>query len=230
MEANELIAAFDQMVKSGTPIQEATQILNEAVRGITPSEDLILREFQSKNPGLSPDEYRALLDAEFPEDEDQPVLRKAKIQNKAIELAKAQQTAALERMRAFVPTNEEAVRRAELAKSWQPKAAPLVESLNIYEGVALNLDAEAKKAIVSQVAEYAAQQGWEVSDDNAELMEHAQRLALFLSGPKAVEALVKSKIAEGIETYVREIASRPTGGGSPRPVRSNLPQAKPGFV
>lgn len=230
MEANELIAAFDQMVKSGTSIEEATQILNEAVRGITPSEDLILREFQSKNPGLSPDEYRALLDAEFPEDEDQPVLRKAKIQSKAQALAKAQQDAALEKIRAFMPKNEEAVRRAELAKSWAPKAAPLVEALNLYEGVALNLDAEAKKAIVSQVAEYAAQQGWEVSDNNEQLVEHAQRLALFISGPKAVEALVKSKISEGIESYVKEIASRPAGGGSPRPVRNNLPQAKPGFV
>lgn len=230
MEANELIAAFDQMVKSGTPIQEATQILNEAVRGITPSEDLILREFQSKNPGLSPDEYRALLDAEFPDDEDQPVLRKAKIQSKAQELAKSQQDAALEKIKAFIPKNEEAVRRAELAKSWAPKAAPLVEALNLYEGVALNLDAEAKKAIVSQVAEYAAQQGWEVSDNNEQLVEHAQRLALFLSGPKAVEALVKSKISEGIEAYVKEIASRPAGGGSPRPVRDNLPKPKPGFV
>lgn len=230
MEANELITAFDNMVKSGTPIQDATQILNEAVRGIAPSEDLILREFQSKNPGLSQEEYRALLDAEFPEDDDQPVIRKAKIQQKAQALAKAQQDAALEKIKGFIPTNEDAIRRAELAKSWQPKAAPMVEALDIYEGVSLNLDAEAKKAIVQQVAEYAAQQGWEVSEDNDQLKEHAQRLALFLAGPKAVEALVKSKISEGIEKHVKEIASRPLGGSSPRPVRENLPVAKPGFV
>lgn len=230
MEAKQIIEAFDQMVKSGTPINEAATLLNIATNGVPPSEELILREFQSKNPGLAQDEYRALLDAEFPEDEDQPVLRKAKIQSRAQVLAQAQKDAALEKIRTFVPTNEEAVRRAELAKSWQPKAAPLVESLNLYEGVALNLDAEAKKAITQQVAEYAAQQGWEVSDDNAELVEHAQRLALFLSGPKAVEALVKSKISEGIESYVKEIASRPPGGGSPRPVRDNLPKPKAGYV
>ncbi len=230
MEANQIIEAFDQMVKSGTPINEAATLLNIATNGIPPSEELILREFQSKNPGLSQEEYRALLDAEFPEDDDQPVIRKARIQTKAQELAKAQQNAALERIKEFIPKNEDAIRRAELAKSWQPKAAPMVEALNLYEGVALNLDAEAKKAIASQVSEYAAQQGWEVSDDNEQLMEHAQRLALFLAGPKAVEALVKSKISEGIERHVKEIASRPLGGSSPRPVRENLPVAKPGFV
>lgn len=230
MEANELIAAFDQMVKSGTPIQDATQILNEAVRGVAPSEDLILRQFQAQNPGLSQEEYRALLDAEFPEDDDQPVIRKARIQQKAQELAKAQQEAALEKIKGFMPKNDDAIRRAELAKSWQPKAAPMVDTLEVYEGVSLNLDAEAKKVIAQQVAEYAAQQGWEVSDDNEELKTHAQRLALFLAGPKAVEALVKSEISKGIEKHVKEIASRPPGGSSPRPFRENLPATKPGFV
>ena len=230
MEANQIIAAFDQMVKSGTSVGDAANLLNIATNGVSPSEELILRDFQSQNPGLSQEEYRALFDAEFPEDDDQPVVRKARINTKAQQLAQAQRDAALEKIKGFIPTNEEATRRAELAKSWQPKVAPLVESLDLYEGVALNLDAEAKKAITSQVAEYAAQQGWEVSDDNKELKEHAQRLALFISGPKAVEAIIKSKISEGVEAYVKEIASRPLGGGSPRPMRDNLPATKPGFV
>lgn len=230
MEANELISAFDHMVKSGTPINEATIVLNTAVTGVTPSEDLVLRDLQARNPGLAPDEYQALLNTEFPEDEDNPVIRKAKIQTKAIELAKAQQEAALARIKGFIPSSDEATRRAELAKAWAPKASEAVQTIEIAEGIALNLDAEAKKAIAQQLAAHASQQGWEVSDDNTDLKDHALRIALFMSGPKGVNDVLQSLLASEREKLVREFAAKSPMGSSPRPVKADLPAPRSGFV
>lgn len=236
MEREQIVAAFNQMLESGTPLNEAITVMQTAFTEVQPDERLVLDQLRNENPGLSDQEIQVLFSREFPEDSDDDgskVMRKARVQQKAKEIAALKQQAAKEKVTKFLPSNEEAIRRAEAAKTWSPKISELVENVEIdFEEVRVKptLSNEQKQVIAAALVDFAIQQGLEIKDEMPELADYAQRLALSMGDKNVVRNAIKAQMAQLRQNLVNEFVKGERSRITTSPKINNLPKTGGGYV
>lgn len=241
MEEKDIVAALQGMLANNVDAAQALSLIQQAVAPNV-SEAALIDDLKVQHPGLLEEEYRVLFNQRYPapseDDEDaatKETIRKAEIAKAISEKRMTVSKNALEKLQTYLPDVPLLTRRAEQVTSW---SAPLRDAIKedrieLDEGIFINAPkGAALDAMITQVADFAVQQGLEPGAEVPEqLKDQMARIALAFEGAAGFKAAIKGAVAKAREEILHEFSTgRSLGGPATPPPRKDLPKAGGGFV